>query len=84
MIVEDGLDEALAEGGFADDQGAVVVLQRAGDDLSGRGGIAVDEDDDGVLRTVFAVGGAIDLVREGAAALRDDDLALLQELVGQC
>ena len=33
--LEDGLDEALAEGGFADDEGAVVILQGAGDDLSG-------------------------------------------------
>ena len=80
--LEDGLDEALAEGGFADDEGAVVILQSAGDDLSGRGGVAVDEDDDGELRALFAVGGAVDLVREGAAALRDDDLALLEELVG--
>ena len=31
--VVDGLDEALAEGGFADDEGAVVILKRAGDDL---------------------------------------------------
>ena len=38
--LEDGLDEALAEGGLADDQGAVVILQGAGDDLSGRGGVA--------------------------------------------
>ena len=36
----------------------------------------------GNFGALFAVGGAIDLVGEGAAALRDDDLALLQELVG--
>ena len=47
--IEDGLHEALAEGGLADDEGAVVVLQRAGDDLGGGGGVSVDEDDDGVL-----------------------------------
>ena len=81
--VEDGLDEALAEGGLADDEGAVVVLQGAGDDLSGGGGVAVDQDDDGVLVGAgFAVGGAVDLVGEGAAALGDDDLALLEKLVG--
>ena len=80
--LEDGLDEALAEGGFADDEGAVVILQGAGDDLGGGGGVAIDQDDDGVLvGALLAVGGAIDLVREGAAALRDDDLSLLQELV---
>src|SRR6266851_3097344 len=32
---EDGLDQTLAEGGFADDQGAIVILQGAGDDFSG-------------------------------------------------
>jgi len=47
--VEDGLDEALAEGGLADDEGAVVVLQGAGDDLGGGCGVAVDQDDDGYL-----------------------------------
>ncbi len=47
--LEDGLDEAFAEGGFADDESAVVILQGSGDDLSCGGGVAVDEDDDGVL-----------------------------------
>ena len=79
--LEDGLDEALAEGGFADDEGAVVILQGAGDDLGGRGGVAIDEDDDGELRPLLAVGGAVDLVGEGAAALRDDDLTLVEKLV---
>src|SRR5258705_7269902 len=32
---EDGLNETLAEGGFADDQSAIVILQGAGDDFSG-------------------------------------------------
>ena len=48
--LEDGLDEALAKGGLADDQSAVVILQRAGDDLGGRGGVAIDENDDRELR----------------------------------
>ena len=81
--LEDGLDEALAEGGFAYDEGAVVVLQGSGDDLGGGCGVAIDEDDDGVLvGALLTVGGAVDLVREGAAVLGDDDLALLEELVG--
>jgi hypothetical protein len=46
-----------------------VILQGAGDDFSGRGCIAVDEDDDGESRAFFAVGGTVDLVGEGAAAL---------------
>ena len=78
---EDGLNEAFAESGFADDQCAIVILQGAGDDFSSRGCVSVDEDDDRELRTFFAVGGTVDLVGEGAAALGDDDLALLEELV---
>ena len=35
----------------------------------------------GYFGACFAVGGAVDLVGEGAAVLRDDDLALLEELV---
>jgi len=80
--LEDGLNEALAKGGFADDQGAVVILEGAGDDFSGRGSVAVDQNDDGELGAFFAAGCAIDLVREGAPALGDYDLPLLQEFVG--
>ena len=46
--LEDGLDETLAEGGLADDEGAVVVLQGTGDDLGCRCGVAVDDDYDGI------------------------------------
>jgi hypothetical protein len=60
---------------------AVVILQSAGDDLGGRCGVAVDEYDYGKLWTLFAASCAIDLVREGATTLRDDDLTLLKELV---
>lgn len=80
--LEDGLDEAFAEGGFADDESTVVILECPGDDLSGGGGVAIDEDNDGVLAGVGAAGGAVDLVGEGASTLRDDDLAFLEELVG--
>ena len=45
--VVNGLHQALAEGGFTDDQGAVVVLQGAGDDLGSRCGVAIDQHDDG-------------------------------------
>ena len=41
-----GLHRALAERARADDGRALVVLQRAGDDLGGRGRSAVDEHDD--------------------------------------
>ena len=59
-----------------------MILQSARDDLGGRGGIAIDEDDDWELRALFAASRAVDLIREGATALRNDDLALLKELVG--
>ena len=41
--LEDLLEDALAERLGADDLRAVAVLQRAGDDLRGRGGVAVDQ-----------------------------------------
>ena len=80
--LKDGLDEALAEGGFADDESAVVILQGAGDDLSRGCRVAIDQDDDGELWSLLAASGAIDLIGEGATALGDDDLAFLKELVG--
>jgi hypothetical protein len=46
---EERLDQALAERGRPDDHGAVVVLQRTGDDLRGTRGAVVDEHDDGQL-----------------------------------
>lgn len=78
----DRLDEALAKGGFAYDEGAVVILQRTGDDLCGGCGVAVYQDDDGIfIAAALSVIGAIDLVLEGAAFLGDDDLSALKELV---
>src|SRR5690606_14791204 len=41
--VDQVLHRALAEGGLADDQGAAVVLHRAGEDLRSRGRGAVDQ-----------------------------------------
>ena len=78
---EYGLDEAFAEGGFADDEGAVVVLHGTRNDFSRGGGVAVDENHDGILQAFFAAGGAVGLVGGGAAALRNHQLTLLQELV---
>ena len=78
--LEDRLHQALAEGRLADDQGAIMILQRAGDDLRRRGRIAVHQHHDRILQ-VRSMRRAIDLIREGASTLRNDDLALLQKLV---
>ena len=43
LEVVEHLHRALAEGLLPDDDGAVVVLERAGDDLRGRGAAAVDQ-----------------------------------------
>ena len=79
--VVDGLHQALAEGGFAHDQRAVVILQRAGDNLGRRGRVAVDQHHDGEGLAAVAVGGGVVQVGIGAAALRDDGLALGQQVV---
>ena len=79
---DDGLHRALAERARADDGRPLVVLQRAGDDLGGRGRAAVDQHDD-----LLAVGdvartrvGALRLLQ--AAALGQHDGALVEEVVG--
>jgi hypothetical protein len=79
--VVDGLHQAFAEGGFADDEGAVVVLQGAGDDLRRRGRAAVDQHDDGEGLAAVAVGGGVVLVGVGAPALADDALSLGEQVV---
>src|ERR1700758_1636739 len=79
--LKDRLHETLAEGCFADDQGAIVVLECARDDLSSGSGVAIYQHDDWILR-IRTVRGTINLIGEGAPALRDGDLALLQEFVG--
>ena len=43
--VEHGLHRTLAEAASAHEQGALVVLQRTGNDFRGRGAAAIDEDD---------------------------------------
>ena len=46
---DDALNRAFAEGGFPDDECAVEVLERAGDDLRSAGAGIVGENDDGVF-----------------------------------
>lgn len=81
--IDDGLDGAFAEGHGAHDDGAAVILECAGDDLSGGCGALVDEDDDGELApgVLFVRHLAFDFV--GIAAFGADDQAAFDEEVGE-
>ena len=77
------LDEALAERPAADQVGAVVVLQRARDDLAGTRRVLVDQHDHRAALVDAARGGAVLTAVGWVAALGvDDHLARAQELVG--
>ena len=58
MVVE-VLDRALAEGALANDDGPVLVAQRACHDLRGAGAVAVDQDRHRVVRRCSGVLGAV-------------------------
>ena len=58
-----------------------MVLQGAGDDLRRRSGVAVDQHDDGKGLAVVSVRGCVHLVGIGAPALRNDVLALGEQVV---
>src|SRR5207302_10931410 len=82
LQLDDRLHAALAERRGADDDRAAVVLERAGDDLAGAGGAAVDEDHDRIVRLGVLGVGALDLGVAAAAALGGDDDAVEEEPVG--
>ncbi len=71
------MDQAFAEGGFAYDEAAVVVLDCTGNDLGGGGCAAVYQDYQRVIFAAVAVGGVVALLRGGPAVVAYDDLALL-------
>src|SRR5207244_1240912 len=78
------LDETFSESGFTEDQRAIVILQRAGDDFRSGGGIAVDQHHDGIfLRGGVGLIGAEDLFLFGAATVGDYDLAIAEEAAGE-
>mmetsp|Transcript_38471 Transcript_38471/g.124736 ORF Transcript_38471/g.124736 Transcript_38471/m.124736 type:complete len:573 (+) Transcript_38471:369-2087(+) len=81
----DHLHEPLAEGSVADDDPAVRVLHDASHDLGGRGGVAVDEDDearrgwqqrrlDGSVLERGALAVHAPLGRDDVGPLRDEEL----------
>src|SRR5438552_3914103 len=79
---DDGLHRTLAERAGAHQRGPLVILQRAGDDFGGRGRAAIDQHDDRLaLGKVARMGGAALGFLSVAAAGRND-LAALQEGVG--
>src|SRR5690242_74218 len=67
---DDGLDRALAERARAKDGRALLVLQRAGDDLRRRGRTAVDQDDQRLAFDEIARTGVEALRLVGVAAAR--------------
>ena len=59
-----------------------MVLQGAGHDLRGRGGAAIDQDDDRLALGQVAALGVVALRLVRVAAARGDDLAAIEECVG--
>ena len=80
--VVDALDETLAEARLPDDERAVVILKRAGDDLGRRRGALVGQHDHRNRRSDRRRLGGVILLRTLASLHRGDLLPLLQEHVG--
>ena len=59
-----------------------MILNRAGNDLRRRSREAVHQHDDRIILAAVAVLRDVALLRRGAAVMRNDELSLLQELVG--
>src|SRR5579864_327480 len=78
----DGLHRSLAERAGADQRRALVVLQRAGDDFRRRSRAAIDQDDERLALGEVARMRRAALGFLGVAAAGRDDLAALEERVG--
>ncbi len=77
----DGLHQALAESGFADDEAAIMVLHGARNDFGGGGGIAVHENYERDVITLIAANGVVAALGGSAAMVRDDELIFVEEHV---
>ena len=75
----DSLHEAFAECGFANDQPAIMVLDSAGDDFRGGGGVVVDEDDEGHVHALIAADSVEAAFWGAASMIRNDELILFEE-----
>ena len=78
---EERLHEPLAERRRAHDERAIVILERAGDDLRCAGAAAVHENDERYVGNERVLAGGVDLRRGIAAADTHQLLALAQEHV---
>ncbi len=77
-----GLHEALSEALLADHQAAVMILDRAGNDFRSRGGAAVDDHHQRHGHAAVAAHGVVAALRRGAPVMRNDQLILVEEHVG--
>ena len=74
------MDDAFAEGGFAENRGFFVIFERAGDNFGGGSGAAVDEDDGwdvGEFR--LAAVGVSRVVGDTVIFLNEDDVSVNPE-----
>src|SRR5580658_7319187 len=76
-----GLHQSLAEGDFAHDQAAVMILNCAGNNFGGGSCRAVDQHYDGIIFSAIAVLRDVALLGRCAAMVRNDKLTPLQEFV---
>src|SRR5579863_5165403 len=76
-----GLNQALAERHFTDDQAAIMILNRSGNNFRRRGSQAIYQNDERIILATIAVLCDITFFCRRAAVVRNDDLTLLQELV---
>ena len=76
------LHESLTEGAATDDGGAVVVLHRAGKDLTGRSTRFVDEDNERQMLVSAAPVALVLLLIEATSLRVDDESVFRQELIG--
>ena len=81
--LDGSLHKAFAKRAAANDLSAVLILQRAGDNLGSRCGIFIDEYDDATAGTKMTVARCAEVLAwHGTSLGVDDDVVLLQELIG--
>ena len=78
---EDALDATFAVAGLANNQTSAAIGDGTGEDFAGTGAVTIDQDDQGYVPRVRAVGDVVK-VFPGVAASRADDATLAQEAVG--